>query len=89
VPRLGQFISQSGRKAVGQSEDNMLNETRTIKMRKITARAPASRRSARQSRCRRDASAPALAGILRTAGLRPACRRDAGAPKSYPYRRHP
>jgi hypothetical protein len=49
VPRLGQFISQSVRKAVGQSEDNMLNETGAIKMGEITARAPATRRSARQS----------------------------------------
>ena len=59
VPRLGQFISKSGRKAVGQSEDNMLNETGAIKMGEITARAPShSRPVGCHSQCRRDAGAP-------------------------------
>ena len=48
APRLCQFLSQSGRKAVRQSEDNMLNEVGAINMRKITARAPVGRRSARR-----------------------------------------
>ena len=37
APRLCQFLSQSGRKAVRQSEDNMLNEVGAIKMGKVTA----------------------------------------------------
>ena len=84
--RMGQFVSQSGRKAVGQSEDNMLNKTGAIKMGEIAARAPLHiRGTGRRNQCRRDAGGPRIAGTTGTAGLRP----DAGGPKSHFCRGHP
>ena len=77
-----EFFTQFGGKAIGQSEDEMLNEVRAIDMRKITARTPPRLPAARAySRCRLEAGAPRIAGRIGAAGILPACRLEAGGPK--------